>query len=123
VALALVTRIPNLGEAQVAAGALRSAGIQAEVFDVTFGGMEAPVIESLGGYRLMAPEEDVREARELLRALRASPPPREPDDDGTPWSEPPVREVNRRGMKLVALLVLGSPFILWVLLRLIEKLD
>ena len=56
--LALVTRIPNLMEAHIAAGALRSAGIAAEVFDGNFGAIEAPVIEGLGGYRLMAPEEE-----------------------------------------------------------------
>ena len=85
--LALVTRIPNLPEAQIAAGALRSAGIAAEVFDANFGTMEAPVIEGLGGYRLMAPQEQVAEARETLKALRASPAPLEPDDDG-PWGPP-----------------------------------
>ena len=71
--LALVTRIPNLMEAHIAVGALRSAGIAAEVFDGTFGAMEAPVIEGLGGYRVMAPEEQVSAARDTLRALRATP--------------------------------------------------
>ena len=55
--LALVTRMPSWVEAQIAAGALRSAGIAAEVFDGNFGQIEAPVIESLGGFRIMAPEE------------------------------------------------------------------
>ena len=71
--LAVVARIPSLAEAQIAAGALRSGGIEAVVFDATFGGMEAPVIEGLGGYRLMAPEEDVIEARASLKALRSNP--------------------------------------------------
>jgi len=74
VGLALVTRIPSLAEAQIAAGALRSGGIEAVVFDGTFGGMEAPVIEGLGGYRLMAPEEDVAETtRRGARPARVGP--------------------------------------------------
>ena len=67
--LALVTRIPGLVEAQIAAGALRSAGIRAEVFDANFGGMEAPVIEGLGGYRIMAPEGEAVAARDVLKLL------------------------------------------------------
>jgi len=119
VALAFVTRIPNLGEAQVAAGALRSAGIRAEVFDVTFGGMEAPVIESLGGYRLMAPEEDVGAARDLLKQLRSTPAPLDPEDAG-PWAEPAPAMGRRRGMKAVALLILGAPFLLWLISRILR---
>jgi hypothetical protein len=121
VALALVTRIPSLVEAQIAAGALRSAGIAAEVFDVGFGGVDAPVIEGLGGYRLMAPEEDVRAARETLRALRTSPGLGEPEDNA-PWldSLTSSRGVRRRGMKVVALLLLGGPIIVWLISRLLR---
>jgi hypothetical protein len=118
VGLALVTRIPNLMEAQIAAGALRASGIHAQVFDGTFGGMEAPVIEGLGGYRLMAPESEVAEAREMLKALRANPPPRDPDD--RPWAEPAATSSRFRstGMRVVALLFLAAPFILMLILRL-----
>ncbi len=127
--LALVTRIPSLMEAQIAAGALRAAGIAAEVFDQGFGAMEAPVIESLGGYRLMAPAEQVALARETLRAIRAAPLPPEPEDDPAerrdgspgPWGEPAVTSaaVRRKGMRIVAFLLLAAPSIAFVFARLL----
>jgi hypothetical protein len=85
VGLALVTRIPSYVEAQIAAGALRAAGIDAQVFDGAFGQVEAPVIEALGGFRIMAPEAQLASAKELLAALRASPGLHESDEDG-PWA-------------------------------------
>ena len=85
--LALVTRIPNLMEAHIAVGALRSAGIAAELFDGNFGTIEAPVIEGLGGYRVMAPAEQVAEARATLKALRASP-GLSTGEDESPWGAP-----------------------------------
>jgi hypothetical protein len=123
VGLALVTRIPNLMEAQIAAGALRSGGIHAQVFDANFGGMEAPVIEGLGGYRLMAPEGEVATAREMLKALRANPPPRDPDD--TPWAEPASTSTRARsaGMRIVALLFLAAPFIAMLILRVFGQMS
>src|SRR5271156_772232 len=101
--LALVTRIPNLMEAHIAAGALRSAGIAAEVFDGNFGAIEAPVIEGLGGYRLMAPEDEVAEARATLKALRASPGLSTGDED-SPWAAPPATSSRARakGMRIIA---------------------
>jgi len=114
-ALALVTRIPSLAEAQIAAGALRSAGIAAEVFDSSFGGMEAPVIEGLGGYRLMAPERQAVEARQLLRALRAGPGLGEPEDVG-PWTASlrQAGQARKRGMRWVALAILAIPAVFWL---------
>ncbi len=120
--LALVTRIPNLMEAHIAAGALRSAGIAAEVFDGNFGAMEAPVIESLGGYRLMAPQEQVAEARETLKALRASP-GLSTGEDEPPWGEAPAASASAyrtRGMRIVAALFLGAPFVVWLILNLLR---
>jgi hypothetical protein len=118
--LALVMRIPSLVEAQIAAGALRSAGIRAEVFDASFGGMEAPVIEMLGGYRIMAPEGQAAEARQLLKALRASPglaAPDEPDELTGPWSttSADTARLKRRGMRWLALAILGIPVLIWLL--------
>ncbi len=115
--LALVTRIPNLAEAQIAAGALRSGGIAAVVFDGAFGAMEAPVIEGLGGYRLMAPEEDVDAAREALKAIRLN--PGALADDESPWSGPPAQTSRWRtkGMRVVGALFLGAPFLAWLILR------
>jgi hypothetical protein len=83
--LELVARMPSLMEAQIAAGALRSGGVDAEVFDANFGQMEAPVIESLGGFRIMAPADQASVARELLRALRASP-GLSAAEEGGPWA-------------------------------------
>jgi hypothetical protein len=114
--LALVTRLPSLVEAQIAAGALRSAGIRAEVFDASFGGMEAPVIEGLGGYRIMAPEEQAIEARQLLRAIRAGPGLAAPDE-ARPWSASyaETARARRRGMRWLALVILAIPAIYWLL--------
>jgi hypothetical protein len=121
VGLALVTRIPNLMEAHIAAGALRSGGIAAEVFDGSFGAMEAPVIEGLGGYRLMAPQEEVAAAREMLKALRATPGLSTGEED-TPWGPPATTSSRTRakGMRLVAALFLGTPFLLWLILNLLH---
>ena len=114
--LALVTRIPSLAEAQIAAGALRSAGISAEVFDQAFGGMEAPVIEGLGGYRIMAPEAEAIEARRILRELKSGPGLGEPEDVG-PWTASLRSRSAARGraMRWLALLLLGIPAVFWLL--------
>jgi hypothetical protein len=122
VGLALVTRIPSLMEAHIAAGALRSAGIAAEVFDAGFGAMEAPVIEGLGGYRLMAPEEEVAAARETLKAIRSGPglPLAEDDEPPSPWAPQPAPPASRwrsKGMRIVGVLFLAAPLAIWLLLR------
>ncbi|MFI4975894.1 MAG: putative signal transducing protein [Caulobacterales bacterium] len=106
-ALAVVTRLPTLVEAQIAAGALRSAGIDAEVFDGNFGQVESPVIEALGGFRIMAPEEKQAEAQDILRALQAGPGLGEPDEG--PWTTSPRRSRWRwcvwSGVALVLIVV------------------
>ncbi len=121
--LAIVTRIPSLVEAQIAAGALRSAGIDAQVFDAAFGAMESPVIEQLGGFRIMAPEEQIAAARDALKLLRASPGLGEPDELG-PWAVG-ARDTARnrgRGLRMIAFLLLSAPFLLWIVSRLIGGL-
>ena len=123
-ALAVVTRIPSYVEAQIAVGALRSGGIDATLFDGAFGQVEAPVIESLGGFRIMAPEHQVAEARDLLKELRAGPRLGDPDELG-PWAMQ-ARDAARtrgRGVRLVAFLLLSAPFLLWLLVRLIGWLS
>jgi hypothetical protein len=122
VGLAIVTRIPNLMEAHIAAGALRSAGIAAEVFDGSFGAMEAPVIEGLGGYRLMAPEQEVAAARETLKALRATPGLSTGDDDESPWNAAygTTSQARAAGMRWLALAFLGAPFVAWLMLWLLS---
>jgi hypothetical protein len=123
VALAVVTRIPNLAEAQIAVGALRSGGIDAELFDGNFGNTEAPVIEGLGGFRIMAPEHQIADAREVLRLLRASSGLGEPDEMG-PWAMQARDETRRRGrgMRLIAMILLSAPFLLWLLAQLLRWL-
>ncbi len=113
--LALVTRIPTLVEAQIAAGALRSAGIQAEVADSNFGQTAAPVIEGLGGYRIMAPEAQAGDARQVLKLLRAGPGLGEPDDVA-PWTAALAESASarRRGLRRLVLLLLGVPLLLWL---------
>jgi hypothetical protein len=115
VGLAVITRIPRLVEAQIAVGALRAAGIDAELFDGNFGTMESPVIEGLGGYRLMAPEEQIAAARETLKALRSGPGLPLPDDE-PPWGAAmPSYGLRRRGMRIVAVLFLFGPLVIWLL--------
>jgi hypothetical protein len=95
-ALAVVARMPTLVEAHIAVGALRASGIEAQVFDANFGGVEAPVIEALGGFRIMADEADVVAARQALRTLQSAPRMGDPvyDDEPaeppSPWAEPPA---------------------------------
>ena len=84
-------------EAHIAVGALRSAGIAAELFDGNFGAVESPVIEGLGGYRLMAPQEQVAEARETLKALRSMP------GLSTGEDEAPTATDARRGWREILL--------------------
>jgi len=120
VALAVVTRIPSLSEAQIAVGALRSGGIDAQLFDGNFGAMESPVIEGLGGFRIMAPEDQVAAARDVLKLLRASPGLGEPDELG-PWAMQAndAARTRGRGMRLIAAALISAPFLVWVLARLI----
>jgi hypothetical protein len=116
VGLVVVARLPTLVEAHFASGALRAAGFNAQVFDANFGGMEAPVIEGLGGYRIMAPENEAAAARDTLRALRANPGLVDPEDS-QPWAEPTRRSsrFQARGMRVLALVLLGAPLLIWVL--------
>ena len=121
--LALVTRIPNLMEAHIAVGALRSAGIAAVLFDGNFGAVEAPVIEGLGGYRVMAPQEEVAEARATLKALRTSP-GLSTGDDEPPWGAPTAAaasyQARAKGMRVIAMLFLGAPVIVWLISNLLR---
>jgi hypothetical protein len=109
VGLALVTRIPNLAEAHIAAGALRSGGIAAEVFDGNFGQLESPVIEALGGFRIMAPEGEVAAAKEILAMLRAGPGLGEPEDNA-PWGAERAQASRARtkGVRVVATILLAG---------------
>jgi hypothetical protein len=77
-ALAEVKRFASLQEAQIAAGMLRSTGIDASVCDEHYGTVMWIEQQALGGFRLTAPEQDVQDARSLLRQDARTP---EPDDE------------------------------------------
>jgi len=71
--LSVVAAFPGLMEAQIACGALRAAGFDAELFDQNFGGM-LPT-DLIGGFRIMAPEDQAPVAKAFLAELRMSDPP------------------------------------------------
>lgn len=93
-ALAEVKRFSSLQEAQIAAGMLRSIGIDASVCDAEYGATMWIAQQALGGFRLTAPEEDVQDARTLLRQDARTP---EPDDE-------PSRQTSPARAALAALL-------------------
>jgi hypothetical protein len=68
-ALIVVARCHTLAEAQVAASALRSAGLSPQVFDEFYGTAFWVSQAALGGYRLLLPDDEAVEARALLRSL------------------------------------------------------
>jgi hypothetical protein len=111
--LELVARIPTFAEAQIAAGALRASGIDAEVFDTNFGQVESPVIEQLGGFRIMAPAAQARAARDILDEIRSR--PRPPPEAG-PWSaapDPLAKRLARTRRIWTILFVLAAA--LWII--------
>ena len=56
-------------EAEIAAGALRSAGFHAEAMDRNFAAMDSIARQSLGGMRVGVPDEEVAEAAQFLREI------------------------------------------------------
>ena len=79
-----VARFASLIEAQIAAGALRSAGFQAEVYDADLGSVNFFMHQAIGGFRLMMPQAEQQEARALLSAIEAEAPPRQAASTGGP---------------------------------------
>ena len=61
---AVLKAFPTLTEAQIACGALRAAGFEAEVLDEYVGRVLS--VDLMGGFRLVVPEEQERAARALL---------------------------------------------------------
>ena len=94
-ALAVVRRVSTWEEAVVMASALRSAGIEAEVFDI-LGQMRWTLQTALGGFRVVVSAGQLADARDFLSA----PPP--PGDDG----EPAIRSRSQRAQTLLAILLL-----------------
>ncbi|MEH6665286.1 MAG: DUF2007 domain-containing protein [Brevundimonas sp.] len=66
-----VGRFHDLHEAELAAGLLRSAGIQAEVADHHLIGMDPLMQRAVGGLRVMAPDGDAVDARAILARVQA----------------------------------------------------
>ncbi|CAN1560306.1 hypothetical protein MCEMIH16_02614 [Caulobacteraceae bacterium] len=86
-ALVEVKRFASLPEAHIAAGLLRSVGIDASVCDSHYGAVFWMEQQALGGFRLTAPEDDVQDARAMLGQNARTP---EPDDEA-PVETPPTR--------------------------------
>jgi hypothetical protein len=89
--LVVVRRVASLEEAFVIAGALRSAGIAAEVFDM-LGQSWWKLQTALGGFRVVMPASQFMDARDSLGA------PTSPSDD----AEPIRPSIARRAHKVVA---------------------
>lgn len=70
--LKVVAALPSLMEAQIACGALQAAGFDAQVFDQAFGGVIST--DLIGGFRIVVPIAEAREAEAFLREVGASPP-------------------------------------------------
>ena len=63
--VSVLASFPNLIEAEVACGALRASGFDAQVLDVHLG-----VLDSIGGFRLAVPDDQRFAASALLDELR-----------------------------------------------------
>ena len=66
----VVTAFPTLIEAQIACGALRAAGFDAEVLDENFGRVLA--VDLLGGFRITVQAGEYGEAKSFLEAIARS---------------------------------------------------
>lgn len=80
--LSILARFHTQSDAQVAASALRSAGLGAIVFDEHYGGIDWVAQSALGGYRLMLPTSELANGRAILAIATEA-----PDD---PEAEPAI---------------------------------
>ena len=67
--LSVVATYSSLPEAYIAAGALRAAGFDAEVFDGNFGSVVWMDQVAIGGFRVVAPQNDQTLAASVLEAI------------------------------------------------------
>ncbi len=104
--LVVVARYLSLPEAHIAAGALRSAGLNPTVFDDASGSVMAYQQMYLGGYRLAVPETEIETAFEVLKLEHVDP----SEMDETPEDEDPPMRTPRWGLGWT---VLGV--VLWIL--------
>ncbi len=101
--LTVVARLASLSEAEITAGALRACGIRAEVFDAVYGQTYWPAQLALGGFRVVAPDQEAVDAREILNAIKTS---HRPSQD-KPKRESPVLPVWRRWAAAVLILAMS----------------
>ncbi len=74
--LSILARFNTQTDAQVAASALRSAGLSVVVFDEHYGGIDWVAQSALGGYRVMLPAEELADGQAILAiATEAGPDP------------------------------------------------
>ena len=74
--LAVLSRFHTQSDAQVAASALRSAGLSPVVFDEHYGGIDWVAQSALGGDRVMLPMDEMADGRAILAvAAEAGPDP------------------------------------------------
>lgn len=72
--ISVVANFLDPTEAEIAAGALRSAGFNAMALDQHFAAMDSIARHSLGGMRVGVPEGEAAEATQFLRAIVADRP-------------------------------------------------
>jgi hypothetical protein len=86
-ALGVVAVFSSLVEARIACGALQAAGVDAKLFDDHFGSVMWLDQTAIGGFRIVAPADDVQAARVFLREARSASRPRRRDrrDKGVAW--------------------------------------
>ena len=65
--LVAVAHFTDLNEAHIACGFLKANGIAAVLHDTNLVSIGLPAAQDVGGIKLMAPEEESRDARQLLR--------------------------------------------------------
>ena len=64
--LVAIASYPSEPEAEMAKGALESAGIESMILGDSAGGMEPSVAFAHGGYQILVKEADVETAKEML---------------------------------------------------------
>lgn len=73
-ALVEIARFDDLQEAQIAAGALRGAGLTPLLQNEQWGSVAFFMQRAMGGFRIWTPEEEAADARALIDACRQSDP-------------------------------------------------
>jgi RsiW-degrading membrane proteinase PrsW (M82 family) len=104
--ISIVASFVDPSEAQVACGALRSAGFHAMVLDQTFATMDWIAMQALGGIRVGVPESEIEEASDFLRAIVKDRPERT------------VRIQSGVSWRVLAILAAAlAPILIWIIVR------